>query len=268
MQAQISTLIVLNKPPSYNQGQQGRPAACESQSPSAREPLPAEPTNTICSVGGASYNNGAELSEPRYWGATSSDYTLNVVHFYIQPTQSQKFSQNPSCDNTESSYLIQGQKIYSQDGSCQGIKESGKAARLKTACFCSECTRPLRMLSKAETHRLVSAYQEVVNYLHPILDINHLSSQIDIIYAALEPRTEIEEDIKLQVDPGSIEILNIVLSIALLAQTTGKSEIASALYSSFQNKIQDAAASSAENFQGVLLMLLMVCSSHVTRINY
>jgi hypothetical protein len=115
------------------------------------------------------------------------------------------------------------------------------------------------MLSKAEAHRLVSAYQEDVNCLHPILDMSYLSSQIDMIYTTLESGTEVEEDKKLQVDPDSVEILKIVLSIALLTQTTKKSETASALYESFRGKLQDATMSPAENIQGVLLMLLMVC---------
>lgn len=82
MQSQISVLIELNKGPSNGQGGD-LSSTLDTKSP----------TSSSCSVRSCSEStceqDSAKHSSPRYWGATSSDYTLNVVRFCIRPVEPQ-----------------------------------------------------------------------------------------------------------------------------------------------------------------------------------
>jgi hypothetical protein len=81
-------------------------------------------------------------------------------------------------------------------------------------------------------------YQEVVGELHPIVDIECLMEQVDILYAARDIGLSLRRSNALQIDDNDIHILNIVCTIALTAETTGQSIIGRALYQSAQGKIQ------------------------------
>ncbi|KAL5089039.1 hypothetical protein Trisim1_005896 [Trichoderma cf. simile WF8] len=238
MQSQINVLIELNKGPSNGQG--GHPSDIKS-SPSSS-----------CSVRSCSESayeqDSVKHSSPRYWGATSSDYTLNVVRFCIRPVEPQLTS---SCRHRKIA-------CYSPDptpNNYEGVEEVSDSRQRMSACFCSDCARCLRKLGKSRALQLIDVYQEVIGHLHPVVDIEQQKSQLNTIYALLESapgarstHPEIEQD--------SLDITKMVLSIALLAQTTGQSGIASALYKSVQNRIQDAMTSDARNIQSVVLTLL------------
>jgi Na+-transporting NADH:ubiquinone oxidoreductase subunit NqrC len=100
-------------------------------------------------------------------------------------------------------------------------------------------------------------YQEAIGYLHPVLDIVHQKSQISLIYTVLESGDEFISK-QSEIEQDSLDIAKIVLSIALLAQTTGQIDTASELYNSVQNRIQDAMTCPAKNIQSILLALLAV----------
>ncbi|QYS92799.1 Zn(2)-C6 fungal-type domain-containing protein [Trichoderma simmonsii] len=241
MQSQINVLIELNKGPSNGQG--GHPSSTldTKSSPSSS-----------CSVRSCSESayeqDSAKHSSPRYWGATSSDYTLNVVRFCIRPVESQL------------GYSCRHRKIacYSPDptpDNYEGVEETSESRQRMSACFCSDCTRCLRKLGKARALQLIDVYQEVIGHLHPVVNIKQQKSELDTIYAYLESAQEAANTYP-EIEQDSLDITKIVLSIALLAQTTGQSDIASALYNSVQNRIQDAMTSDTKNIQSVVLTLL------------
>ncbi|KAL6819965.1 hypothetical protein V8C40DRAFT_281290 [Trichoderma camerunense] len=238
MQSQINVLIELNKGPSNGRG--GNPFDTKS-SPSSS-----------CSVRSCSESayeqDSAKHPSPRYWGATSSDYTLNVVRFCIRPVEPQL------------GYSCRHRKIacYTPDptpDTYEGVEEPSESRPRMRACFCSDCTRCLRNLGKARALQLIDVYHEVIGHLHPVVDIEQQKSQVDAIYALLEsaPGTRSTDP---EIEQDRLDITKMVLSIALLAQTTGQSDIASALYNSIQIRIQDAMTSDTKNIQNVVLTLL------------
>lgn len=243
MQSQINVLIELNKGP--NNGQGGHPSSTLDTKPS---------TPSSCSVRSCSESSceqdSAKHSSPRYWGATSSDYTLNVVRFCIRPVESQLAS---SCRHRKIA-------CYSPDptpDNYEGVEEPSESRQQMSACFCLDCTRCLRKLGKARALKLIDVYQEVIGHLHPVVDIEQQKSQLDIIYALLESAPEARSTYP-EIGQDSLDVTKLVLSIALLSQTTGQSDIASALYNSVQNRIQDAMTSDTKSIQSVVLTLLAV----------
>lgn len=126
-----------------------------------------------------------------------------------------------------------------------------------SACFCSDCTRCLRKIGKIRALELIDVYQELIGHLHPVVDIEQQKSRLDTIYALLESAPEVRSTYP-EIEQDSLDITKLVLSIALLAQTAGQTDIASALYNSVQNRIQDAMTSGAKNIQSVVLTLLAV----------
>ncbi|UKZ74580.1 hypothetical protein TrVFT333_002250 [Trichoderma virens FT-333] len=248
MQAQINTLIELNKPPSYGRGQSENPA--KSLETQAYNPSPC----SIRSCSESAFNtDSAKHSPPRYWGATSSDYTLNVVRFCIQPVESQWDS---SCSRRKIQCYNHDSTPCSQNGSYEEVEECSELHQRKMACFCSDCTRHLRKLGKTQALQLIDIYQEVVGYLHPILDIEQQKSQVNAIYAVLESGPDVSSS-QTEIEQDSLDMTKLVLAVALLAQTTGQSVTASALYNSIQNRIQYAMMSASKNIQSVVLMLLV-----------
>ncbi|KAL7952824.1 hypothetical protein V8C34DRAFT_322394 [Trichoderma compactum] len=248
MQSQINVLIELNKGPSNGHGQSGHPAniVCTKTS-----------TSSSCSVrscsDSASEQDSAKHSSPRYWGATSSDYTLNVVRFCIRPVESQLVA---SCRHRKIACYSPTPAPHSPSDNYEGMTELSESRQRTRACFCSDCTRCLRKLGKARALQLIDVYQEVVGHLHPVVDIEQQKSQLDTIYAVLESAKEARSTYP-EIEQDSLDITKIVLSIALLAQTTGRSDTASALYNSVQNRIQDAMTTDTKNIQSVVLTLLV-----------
>jgi hypothetical protein len=147
--------------------------------------------------------------------------------------------------------------FYSSADNCEGVEESSEPYLRKRACFCLECTRSLRTLDKSQAIQLIEVYQEAIGHLHPFLDIERLKSQISLIYTVLEPGAEAKNK-QSDIEQDCLDIVKIVLSIALLAQTAGKSDTALELYSSVQIRIQDVVTRPAKNIQSILLALLVV----------
>lgn len=240
MQAQINMLLELNK--SQNSG-------CKNSKPSK---------SSSCSIRSCSEstfdNDSVKHSSPRYCGATSSDYTLNVVRFSIRPVGPEIGS---SCSRRKTAHSNQNSIFYSPADNYVGVEESSELYLRKRACFCLECTRSLRTLDKSQAIHLIEVYQEAIGHLHPVLDIERLKSQISLIYTVLEPGAEAKKK-QSEIEQDTLDIVKIVLSIALLAQTTGKSDTALELYSSVQIRIQDVVTRPAKDIQSVLLASLAV----------
>ncbi|KAL7916695.1 hypothetical protein GGI35DRAFT_466231 [Trichoderma velutinum] len=243
MQSQINVLIELNKGPINGCGQGGHSPNTLDTKSSTSSPCSVR----SCSESACEHDN-AKHSSPRYWGATSSDYTLNVVRFCIRPVETQVVS---SCRNRK----IACPAPYSPSDSYEGVEEPSESRQRMSACFCSDCTRCLRKLGKARALQLIDVYQEVIGHLHPVVDIEQQKSQITSIYALLQSAQQARSTYP-EIEQDSLDITKIALSIALLAQSTGQSDTASALYNSVQNRIQDGLTSTTKNVQSVVLTLL------------
>lgn len=241
MQAQMNMLVGLNKPLNLD---------CENPKAST----PSSCSMKSCCSENTFENDRAKHSPPRYCGATSSDYTLNVVRFSIQSVGTQFAS---SCSRRKTAHSNQDPTLYSPTDNYEGGEESSEPYLRKRACFCLECTRCLRKLDKSQALQLIDVYQEAIGYLHPVLDIEHQKSQISLIYTVMQSGVAVTNK-QFEIEQDSLDIVRIVLSIALLAQTTGQSDTASELYNNVQNRIQDVTTCPAKDIQSVLLTLLAV----------
>lgn len=215
-------------------------------------------TSSSCSIRSRSEstfdNDSVKHSPPRYCGATSSDYTLNVVRFSIRSAGPQSGS---SCSRRKTAHSSRDPTLYSPTSNYERVGESSERCLDKRACFCLECTRCLRKLDKTQAIQLIDVYQEAIGYLHPVLDVEHQKSQIGLIYTILESGAETKNK-QFEIEQDSLDIVKIVLSIALLAQSTGQSDAALELYNSVKIRIQDVIAHPAKDIRSVLLALLAV----------
>lgn len=113
-----------------------------------------------------------------------------------------------------------------------------------------------RLISKSEALRLMRVYQEAVGELHPILGPDQLHKETESLYLSLV----FEQGRERTIDLGDedVQIIVMVLSIALTAETTVKSNLATELYQLVGKQVADKIASPQISVQGVALVLLRV----------
>ena len=257
LQTQMSQFVGLNKLSIKQAEEVSEPSAVPTMSQASKHSISSSSTPTSFLIGG----DGVDaLIDPalRWWGASSSEFGLNMLLYCMQSTEPRGVplegtsSHRILFHSTEYNAAVgQRCKKKKDEQSCDGNKSR--------VCFCPECTWPLRLLNRAEASRLADVYQESNGSLYPFLDRQSLSLQIDYVYAALESWPESSKhDAHVQIDPMSICIQTIALAVALLAETTGASEVATALYASVQRDIEHLIVSPARSIRDVVLLLVAV----------
>lgn len=197
-----------------------------------------------------------------FCGATSSEYTFNmaernIVEQHINPTRYNEMPHNPTPATKHSPYFAEKQSTHGDVSSSIEHKQSTEASQAPSACFCEDCARPLRMLTKVEALRLVDLYEEVVGNLHPLFNQKRFRSQVEAVYTAIESnQADIERQCK--VDSDTMDNIKAALAIPLLALGIGNSDIATSLYASIQDKIQNAVFTPIKSVKKIVLLLLTV----------
>ncbi|KAJ4856772.1 fungal specific transcription factor domain-containing protein [Trichoderma breve] len=119
------------------------------------------------------------------------------------------------------------------------------------------CTVPVhRLLSKADTFRLLHVYQEVIGNFYPILNLQSLGEEAEKPHDCGGIDLGLRRGNSSHVDSDSILVLNLVCSIALTAETTGRSKIAQVFYESAQSAIQTNVTARKLQIRDVVLVLL------------
>jgi hypothetical protein len=125
------------------------------------------------------------------------------------------------------------------------------------------CTVPVhRLLSKADTFRLLQVYQEVIGNFYPILDLQSLGEEAGRLHDYGGIDLGLRRGNSSHVDNDSMLLLNLVCSIALTAETTGISKIAQVFYESAQSAIQTNITARKLQIRDVVLVLLAVCCKY------
>ena len=76
--------------------------------------------------------------------------------------------------------------------------------------------------------RLLKLYESMIGVLQPILDMESLEAQVRRLYSGTSSEN----------DNGAIEVLNMALAIALLAEGEGSSDKAATLYNCSHNVME------------------------------
>ncbi|EED18710.1 conserved hypothetical protein [Talaromyces stipitatus ATCC 10500] len=194
---------------------------------------------------------------PLFCGATSSEYTFNVAERNITATQHQGKSPKPNSTSKHSPHFVEKQSSHNNRNSSIENRPSNKKSQGSGACFCEDCLRALRTLTKDEALRLVYTYEDVVGNLHPFLNQERFKSQVEAIYTALESKQEIKTGRLWNIDADDMDNIKVALAIALLALSIGNSEIGVSLYASVQDKIHNAVFSPIKNPRKLVLLLLV-----------
>ncbi|KAF3407017.1 hypothetical protein DPV78_000413 [Talaromyces pinophilus] len=201
-----------------------------------------------------------EKDIPVFCGATSSEYTFNmaeqnIVQQHIHPIQPSEMPPNSMPTPKHSPYFTERQTTHDDSNSSIENHQSIQTSQASSACFCEDCTRPLRMLAKDEALRLVDIYEEVVGNLHPFFNQKRFKSQVEAVYTDIESnQPEIER--QYNVDSDTMDIIKVALAIPLLALGIGNSDIGTSLYASVQDKVQNAVFSPIKNVKKIVLLLL------------
>lgn len=198
-----------------------------------------------------------------FCGATSSEYAFNMAEHNIaeqdiDQTTHQEMLRDSKPASKHSPYFAEKQAAHENGGGFIGTQQPIKTFQASSACLCEDCTRSLRMLTKAEALRLVDIYEEVVGNLHPFFNQERFKSQVEAVYTALESRQAAGIDGQWNVDSDTMDNIKVVLAIALLALGIGNSDIGTSLYASVQDKVQNAVFSPIKSVKKIVLLLLAV----------
>ncbi len=208
--------------------------------------------------------NQSRRSMSRFHGSSSSEYCLNLAQAKLCQVQDLDGSHNhettPSLNNG-----------VTADGELNIDSEDNDPCvfRQLEVVTSNDTTAQLpRLLSKSEALRLLHVYQGVVGDLHPIVGVEYLMEQVETLYTIHDIELSSRKSNALKIDDDDIYILNVVCSIALTAETTGRSVIGRALYHSVQGKIQTKMIYRETNTPSVVLLLLAVRSNIITIIYF
>lgn len=194
-----------------------------------------------------------------FCGPTSPDYSLNVA----QMRMGQGEYSTTTGIGSQLSPSLEGSQ-HGEDGSRPTSPEEDGWAALDPSL-----RRTLRqsllkfqtLLPKREALRLIRVYKEVVGELHPIVDCDRLAEQTEGWYnwpGAGLSGTGTKGGNDPMSDEDSLLILNLVLSIALCAESGCQSEDARSLYKNCRGIINILLAVPVTGLRHVLLTLLVV----------
>lgn len=221
------------------------------------EPLPAVPGTGESPTKHDSITREACTGQG-FCGPTSPDYSLNVAQMRMgqgkySTASGIGWNGSPSLDGSQ----------HSEDGiRPTSLEEDGWAA------LDPSVRRSLRhsllqfqtLLSKREALRLIRVYKEVVGELHPFVDCDRLAEQTEGWYnwpGAGSSGAKGGDDS--WSDEDGLLILNLVLSIALCAESGCQSEDARNLHKNCRGVINILLAVPVTGLRHVLLTLLVVC---------
>lgn len=192
-----------------------------------------------------------------FCGPTSPDYSLNVAQMKMGQG---KFS-DPGLDMRMSPSLDGSPPSKGPSHLTNPAEQSwalpDQAMRQSLG---KDLFRFRTLLSKRDAVRLIRVYQGSIGELHPIVDCERLIEQTEGWY--IWPTDGLSDPDRGVDDFPSGEhglvILNLVLSIALCAETGSHSEQAMTLYKSCHGIISHSMAVPAAGIQHVIVMLLVV----------
>jgi hypothetical protein len=121
-----------------------------------------------------------------------------------------------------------------------------------------EYTIPEDVITRAEAIRLADIYNDVINLLHPILDMQSILGCVEAFYAA--------GGNVIQQATNDMSHMKMAIAIALLAEKGGVCATASAIYQSIKPQIAEVTLSHSFSLNGQILLIMTVGWTIFTRL--
>ncbi|KAK5043519.1 hypothetical protein LTR84_011450 [Exophiala bonariae] len=111
-----------------------------------------------------------------------------------------------------------------------------------------ECAVSQDVITRSEAIRLARVYSDVINLLHPILDMQSILGCVDALYAA--------GGNVIQQATNNMSHMKMAIAIALLAEKGGVCATAAAIYQSIKPQIADVTLSHSFSLDGQILLIM------------
>lgn len=242
--------------PQHDQPQPTGAEDCSSVHVAFDEPLPAVSETGDSPTKHDSITRGACTGQG-FCGPTSPDYSLNVAqmrmgHGKYSTAAAPVWHVSPSLDGSHHSEDSIHLASPEEDGWAALDPSVRRSLRHSLLQFQT-------LLPKREALRLIRVYKEVVGELHPFVDCDRLAEQTEGWYnwpgAGSSGAKGGDDSLS---DEDGLLILNLVLSIALCAESGCQSEDARSLHKNCRGVIHILLAVPVTGLRHVLLMLLVV----------
>lgn len=200
--------------------------------------------------------NTARRAVKRFVGPTSADYSFNVAE--------SKAAQGKHArrDSTQSKLPSIEEDNSDEEGDLppEHISTPGSMLSHSTHLTSTGLFHFRTLLDQREAIRLVHVYGDIVHQLHPIYSIERLVNDIETAYSwgRTEPRSSSSGITAPPADDLSILILNMVLCIALCAESVSQSAHAKAIFAACEPLVNAKAVSASVGVKQVTLALLVV----------
>lgn len=242
--------------PRHDQPQPTSVEDCSSVHVAVDEPIPAASGVGESPTGHDSITRGACTGQG-FCGPTSPDYSLNVAQMRMgqgkySTTSGVAWHVSPSLDGSQHSE--EGIRLTSPEEDGWAAVDPSLRRSLRHSLLQFQT-----LLPKREALRLIRVYKEVVGELHPFVDCDRLAEQTEGWYnwpGTGSSSTKGGDD-SLSDEDGLL-ILNLVLSIALCAESGCQSEDARSLHKNCRGVINILLAVPVTGLRHVLLTLLVV----------
>ncbi|OOO09716.1 hypothetical protein OAory_01055240 [Aspergillus oryzae] len=119
---------------------------------------------------------------------------------------------------------------------------------------------PLWTIGKDEALRLCRVYEEEMGIMYPVLDLQELLNQVEILYGQVETEGWSEASVQhnghMKVDDYDVHILRLVLACAITAEASGNSDLAMRLFEDVQ-KVADNCVWGPPDIRGIMFLTLV-----------
>ena len=190
----------------------------------------------------------SRASHPQYQGPTSSAFNLDVAKSSLQTMGITQ----PEVEDDAGS------------GDIDPALDAPMQRQAPVAAMVSAPHKdPLWQLSKNDAIRLCKIYDEEMGMMYPMLDIEKIINQADVLYCFIESvaRTGLYNRDLAGADSlegNDINILKMVLSSALMAEGGGQSPLGKAIYESCREAFESRVTVPVDT-KGLILLVVVVC---------
>ncbi|KAH8679199.1 hypothetical protein BGZ61DRAFT_535619 [Ilyonectria robusta] len=187
----------------------------------------------------------------RFYGPTSPDYSLNAALIRLEQRNSN--DSGTEIDDQRVPGIVDSQ---SDDEDPTGGADSSDAVISSNNRRRQALSKLRTLLSKPEATRLLYVYQDAIGEIHPICDIASLVEQTEAFYNTSDTDAEWRSYADPLNEENNLLIVNLAISIALLAESGSQSELGKALFESCRDLINAKLAAPATGIKSVTVVLL------------
>lgn len=120
---------------------------------------------------------------------------------------------------------------------------------------------PLWSIGKDEALRLCRVYEEEMGIMYPVLDLQQLLNQVEILYgpvgAEAWSEASVQHNNNMKLNDYDVHILRLVLACAITAEASGNSDLAMRLFEDVQ-EVADNCVWGPPDIRGIMFLTLVV----------